>query len=556
MNVALTLLSAVLLPLALPNEWFDLGVAGVGLIALVPAFVALWRTDRPRRAAGLGALFGAVSTAIANYWLAFFGDFSIWTIGGTVLAYTVFNYALFAVLHTAIHRPASADFIHDVWRPARIALLWTAYEFVKSVGFLGYPWGLVAYPVAEIGYLDQLVELTGTWGLSFLGALANAVAADWVIRNGYRAALPGTGEQSGAQKLPVRLRKVFTAPTRIAYGWIATSAALFLVLGLLGRSLVARIEPTGSYHVAVVQQNVDSWFPGRFSDALDTAQILTDRAMAQAQEIGVEPVAVLWSETVLRRPYFGPDEFYATEPVREPFVDFVRRTGVPLVTGAAMPANTLGDGHNSAILIDPDARLVATYAKQQLVPFAEAIPLWRLAPVRVFFREVIGLYGTWLPGSSSTVFSIPAPGAPIIAGAPICFEDSFAWVTRQLAANGAEVMFNLTNNSWSRQRSAQLQHFVAARLRTIELRMPLVRGTNSGVTAVIDARGVTTASLPMFESATAVFEVPRYPRYRTLYLRAGDWFGWGALFGIAAWLVTLTYRERKQSARRQAGIRL
>ena len=214
-----------------------------------------------------------------------------------------------------------------------------------------------------------------------------------------------------------------------------------------------------------------------------------------------------------------------------------------------MPARTPGDGHNSAILIDPDARLVTTYAKQQLVPFAEAIPLWRLAPVRVFFREVIGLHGTWLPGEGPTVFTIPAPDAPIIAGAPICFEDSFGWVTRQLAANGAEVMFNLTNNSWSRQRSAQLQHYVAARLRTIELRMPLVRGTNSGLSAVIDARGVTTASLPMFESATTVFEVPRYPRYRTLYLRAGDWFGWGALLGVAAWLITLIYRERTQRTR-------
>ena len=399
----LTLCSALLLPLALPNEWFELGVAGVGLVALTPAFVALRRTDRPRRAARLGALFGAVSTAVANYWLAFFGDFSVWTIGGAVLGYAAYNYVLFAVLHTAIHCPASGDHAYDVWRPARIALVWTAYEFVKSVGFLGYPWGLIAYPIAEIGYLDQIVELTGVGGLSFLGALANGVAADYVIRDTAGEAMSSAraGQPTGRRFVTL----LYHTPSRSAYHrWPIATAALFLAVGLLGRSLAARITPNGSYHVAVVQQNVDSWHPGRFNDALDTAQTLTDRAVAQAEALGVELSAILWSETALRRPYHGPDGFYSAEPAREPFVEFVRRTGLPLVTGAAMLANAAGDAHNSAILIDPDARLVATYAKQQLVPFAESIPLWRFAPVRAFFRDVVGLYGTWLPGASPTIF--------------------------------------------------------------------------------------------------------------------------------------------------------
>ena len=122
-------------------------------------------------------------------------------------------------------------------------------------------------------------------------------------------------------------------------------------------------------------------------------------------------------------------------------------------------------------------------------------------------------------GCKSDDISLAAPGGAIAAGAPICFEDSFSWVTRQLAGAGAEVLLNLTNNSWSRQRSAQIQHYVAARLRTIELRIPMVRATNSGLTTVIDARGVATAALPMFESTATVFEVPHYPRYRTWYLR-------------------------------------
>jgi apolipoprotein N-acyltransferase len=110
-------------------------------------------------------------------------------------------------------------------------------------------------------------------------------------------------------------------------------------------------------------------------------------------------------------------------------------------------------------------------------------------------------------------------------GTPICFEDAFGWVTRDMVANGAEILVNLTNNSWSRQNSAQTQHYAAARLRTVELRTTLVRGTNSGLSGVVNARGELIHEMPMFESASEMVRVPLYPATWTLYRAWGDWLG-------------------------------
>ncbi|MFW6312768.1 MAG: apolipoprotein N-acyltransferase, partial [Spirochaetota bacterium] len=170
-TVLLTLFSAILFPLALPNELFLLGSPILGLIALVPYYVALRETPDARTGARLGAVFGGVSTIIANYWLMFFGDYSIWTIGGTTIGYIGYNWLLAGFLWRVVHT-------HRAYRPVLFAAVWMAYEYLKSIGFLGYPWGLAAYPFNELVIFNQIVDVTGVWALSFLAVYANAIVAE------------------------------------------------------------------------------------------------------------------------------------------------------------------------------------------------------------------------------------------------------------------------------------------------------------------------------------------------------------------------------------------
>lgn len=534
----LTLFSALLLPLSLPNELFTGGVPVFGLFALVPLFLAIHRTTSVRHAVGLGAIFGAVSTALANYWLAFFGEFSVWTIGGTVLGYTGYNAMLFAFLYHGIHHFRADPFRSGTIHPTAIAVIWTGYEYLKSVGFLAYPWGLIAYPIAGWNTVAQIAELTGVWGLSFIAAFANAAIAEAILRGFQRS---GVSENTPGS----RVTEAFRASLLAVYHAPLAAALVLLLAAGWGSIALRRVQPDRALTITLVQQNVDSWHPGRFADALMTAQNLTLDALENARREGREVDFVVWSETALRRPYSPEDPFFNAEPAPLPFNRFLRQIRVPLVTGAPMRAANGSDAHNSALVILPDGSVPGSYGKQQLVPFAESIPFWENPAVQRFFKEVIGLYGTWVPGAGSTVIELPLERGTIAIGTPICFEDAFGWVLREMQLNGAELYVNLTNNSWSRQRSAQTQHLVAARLRTIELRQTLVRGTNSGVSAVVDARGVLRESVPMFESRADTVEVPVYPRTRTLYTLIGDLFGRLAVLASLLGPVLVLIRHKK-----------
>jgi apolipoprotein N-acyltransferase len=566
--------SAVLLPLALPNELFSTGLAVPGLFALVPALLAIYAAPSRRSASRLGALFGAVSTVIANYWLAFFGDFSIWTIGGTVIGYTGYNYILFGFLHFLVHGDqiggvvgapgvtrlrmasltASSIAGHPYYRPIRIALAWTAYEYLKSVGFLGYPWGLIAYPIAEFGPVAQIAELTGPWGLSFLGAYINAALAGWIAASS--ASCPGF---SGVphQTVHKTVHNKMQYNTLGAYRHIGAATALFALAALFGVFRLPSVQPTDQIEMVLVQQNVNSWNPGQFTDALRRAQELTlQELLAQESSEGAvlpggaaRPEAIVWSETSLRVPYEPVKDYYFQEPPELPFRLFLQLTGIPLITGTPQRVPGTNDYTNSAIVILPDGSVTGSYDKQQLVPFAESIPFWNVPMVQTFFRDVVGLGGTWVAGSDSRTLTLPRKDSPPLQiGTPICFEDAFGWVTREMVLNGAQLLVNLTNNSWSLQNSAQTQHYAAARLRTIELRTTLVRGTNSGLSGVIDARGVLVSGMPMFESAGIGVTVPLYPEVWTLYRAWGDWLGVVSVVVVAGTVARAALRRRRRDS--------
>ncbi|HKK48078.1 MAG TPA: apolipoprotein N-acyltransferase, partial [Alkalispirochaeta sp.] len=462
----------------------------------------------------------------------FFGEFSIWTIGGAIVGYAGYNYILFGFLHFLAHADYSGHSHLETrqWtmRPLVIAVAWTGYEYLKSVGFLGYPWGLIAYPLAKENLLAQIAELAGVWGLSFLAAYVNAAIAETFYRS------------------PRSLRD----PAAHHLGAVVLLCLLAVGFGAWQRP---GVRPRETRSMLLVQQNVDSWEPGRFSDALRRAQELTLHGLAQASASENKPVdAVIWSETALRRPYSPEDSFFFTEPPALPFRRFMQRIGVPLVTGSPQPLDASGDATNSALIITPDGTVLGEYGKQQLVPFAESIPLWHVPAVQRFFREQIGIYGTWVPGDTSDPLPLPlSDGRTLMVGTPICFEDGFGWVPREMVNNGAELLINLTNNSWSRQDSAQTQHFAAARLRSIELRTTLVRGTNSGLSTVVDATGYHRDTLPMFEGTSQVVSVPIYPNRWTLYRAWGDWLGIAAVLLTVGAVFRIWWRSRTPAHRQR-----
>ncbi len=504
---SLTLASSVLLPLALPNVVFPYGNSALGFVCLAPAFVAISLAPTFGFASLLGIVFGAVSTGLANFWLMFFQGYSIWTYGGVVIGYIGYNALLFPFL-----RGFAA--LQPRYRPFLVAGVWAVYEYLKSIGFLGYPWGLVAYPAWDILPLIQFVDITGIWGLSLLMTVLNALVAEAaiVVRGGDQAPL------SGEQWL----------------GRLSPRHALFLRQALFGGILLALAFGYGGYRLSVpipaertvrlllVQQNIDPWTEsGARSDSTRINQDLTVQGLRGAG--GPVDLAV-WSEISV------PDIWVVNgtqfRPKDNSLVAFVQRTAVPVLTGQVIAVDpSKYEFMNGAVLLSPDGRIIDTYGKVHPVPFAESIPFYEYEAVRWFFKNVVGVWNPWTMGTRLTVFRLPLrSGASLAFGAPICFEDGFSDLCRRFILEGADLWLNLTNDYWSKTVFSEVQHFQVARFRAVENRRVLVRSTNGGVTVVVGPWGEVRQSLPLFERRTLDVEIPVYrERSLTPYTRFGDY---------------------------------
>ncbi len=562
-RMLLSALSGVLTAFALPNELFARGNAVLGLLCLVPYFLALRQSvevlspfetpSRWRRHALVGATYGIVSGFLSNYWLMFFGEFSVWTIGGVTFGFALYHSVLAPILATTRRMPGWA-------RPVALALFFAAYDYLRSVGFLGYPWGLMAYPGVSILPLIQHVEITGVWLLSFFFVLGNAAVTEGLILFFLQK-----GDTATAGRWSVAWRTSGAGGARDALTdgsravAVGTGVFVMLAAGMLTfgyAALRAERPVTATARMLLVQQNSDSWARGNELNALAQVQELTLDGLQVAAENGPLDL-VVWSETSLRRLYTENSGFYREKPPTLPFLTFLRQLPTPLLTGAPVLMNAeQREVGNGALLIEKNGEVIQWYAKQQLVPFAERIPFWHIPAVQALFRRAVGLTGVWTPGREHRLFELQgvqtgaagtSESRTVRYGTPICFEDAFGYLCREFVSQGADLLINLTNNSWSRTDSAQIQHYVAAKFRSVENRITLVRSTNSGLTTVVDPWGRQGQTLPMFESRYLVVDVPIYAGVgNTLYTTHGDYLG--KSFAAASVLIVLgaLYRRRRE----------
>lgn len=518
-SVLLTLLSAAILALALPNELFPYGNPLLGLFCLAPFFYVVCggaaRAARPpglRQAAWLGAIFGFVSTLLANYWLLFFQQLAAWTLGGVVLGYAGCN-ALLAAFLAGLSRVSGRRY-----RCLALAAGWAVYEYLKPIGFLGYPWGLIAYPVHSVLPLVQFVDITGVWGLSFLVALINAAAAEYFLGREPRAALPAGGERPPASRLPAGTAAPFREPS------LFTLALVALALAYGAFRLQAPIPHEKEMRLLLVQQNTDPWDTGGVLENIRTNQELTRQSLLELRR---KQDLVVWSESSVRYPVIGNEPFFERHPREDPLLPFIRDAGTWFLIGAPVILDReKGTAMSSALLFTPEGTVADYYGKQHPAPFAESVPFREVGPVRRFFQEVIGLDSVWQAGGCFTLLEIRLQSGKMARiAAPICFEDAFSDLCRRFVLEGADLWINLTNDYWSKTVSAETQHFVAARLRAIENRRVLIRAANGGVTAIVGPKGEMLGRLPLFQPGTLSTTVPIYrePAF-TPYTRYGDYF--------------------------------
>jgi apolipoprotein N-acyltransferase len=528
--IVLGLSSSVFLSIALPNEAFRFGAPVLGFIALIPLYAALRECRSPGMAALVTGLFGACQHALSSYWLYFFHDFAFWTIGVSTLAYAVVYAVLGLYLGLALKRSGSG-------RPLAFAAIWAAFEYLKSTGFLGYPWGLIPYSLTSVLPLLQIADITGIYGISFVLAFGNAALAELLS-----GPLPfGKPAQDGPRP---RLRGAGRGPLPPGQRLVYAAVAALSVLALAGYGwarMAVPVREIGRFKALLVQQNKDPWSVSEEAGVLANVE-LAEQALAGSAE---KPDLIVFSETSLQRPYSDFRGYYMAEPSGHPLIPFISKTGLPLLTGAPVVIDWKSfSATNSVVLIAPDTRLVASYAKIHPVPFAEAVPFWDIAWFREFMQKVVGLDSGWALGKDYTIFRLAGKEGSFSFGTPICFEDAFPDLCRQFFLSGADLLINLTNDSWSKTVSAEIQHWAAARFRSIEFRRTLVRSTNGGLSCVVGPYGEIREALPIFEAASRIVEVPVYRAEKpSFYQLFGDLFAKLMVLLSASWSIILMGRE-------------
>lgn len=470
-RIALAILFGAGAALALPPlHLLPLAVVGFsGLVWLVEGAAASAR--RPGVAAFLvGWWFGFGHFSVGLYWVA--NALLIeWQRVGWMIPFAVFGLAgvlgMFAGLATLGVRASRARGVAGV---CALAVTWALGEWLRGHVLTGFPWNLTATMWVESVPLIQGTALFGAYGLSALSVLV--------------CALPATLASDDRR---LRWLPTLAAAVLLAAGWGAGSYRL----------AGAGNENVPDVRLRLVQPNVPQalkWDP-------DAREANLRRIIELTRAPGFETrTHTIWSETATAFPIWGDNETLAR---RRAQVAAAVPPGGILVTGAPR-FERAADGSlrawNSLHAMDGDGVIHASFDKFHLVPFGEYVP----------FRDFLPI-DRIVPGGID--FSAgPGPQLVAIRGLPlasplICYEVIFPGAVVPDIGR-AEMLLNLTNDSWFGQSAGPYQHFAAARLRAVEEGLPLVRSAGGGISAVVDPYGRTRAALALGDTGVLDAELP------------------------------------------------
>jgi apolipoprotein N-acyltransferase len=472
------------------------------LLALLPLFVMVAASERAREAFWLGFSFALGFFVLHILWLpSSLGAYSgglFWILFPPMLLILGGFWGLVTYLSRLAGGRGAGTLI-------LLPALWVLMEWLRSQGALAFPWGFLGYAWLETP-LAGLAALGGVYGLSFLSAVFVALLALPALRWAQSRAIP---------RWP-----------------LALAALLGLGSALGGQALLEAATPPRTHQALLVQGATDPF--GRaagIEEDLDVYVRLTRGALMFSREL---PELIVWPEGVVSGLTVAR---LGGEATRARIAEVAR--GATVVTGGS--THTPEAAFNSVYSLY-QGEMLGRFDKVYLVPFGESAPLADL--LLPAYQTVFGWFGLGFargitPGEG--LWPLPTPLGDVAAY--ICYESVFPQVARTMAADGARVLVNISNDAWfGRGRGAE-QHFAMGRLRAIETGRYLLRVGNDGITALVTPRGEVVERLPRGPEGTllvdfALIDTP------TPYVRYGDRWLWGL---VAFAFVVPLWRARNAS---------
>lgn len=395
----------------------------------------------------------------------------------------------------------------SLWLGVLIAVsAWTAGEWLWPK-LLGDTLGHGLLPAA---WLRQAADLAGAGGLTLLLLLINeSLLLAW---------------QRRAQGWRILARPVATA-LGIVILWAGYGAWR---LDAVRDAQQAMEQGAPPLRIGMVQSGIVDYERlrekigayGVVRHVLDTHFALSHSAV---RDQGVD--ALLWSETVYPTT-FGQAKSADGAALDAEIQAFVDAMGVPLVFGT-YDRDAQGE-YNAAAFLEPREGLLGFYRKTHPFPFTEHVPAWLDGPL---LRRLLPWAGTWKAGEGARVLPLRTADGRMIDVVPlICLDDVHPQVAIDGVRLGAQAIVGMSNDSWfSADGQGSRLHLNVAAFRSIETRLPQLRVTNNGHSAIVDESGEIMVRTRMGDAAVLTGHAWARPPMPTLVVLWGEWLGKAAL---------------------------
>ncbi len=464
-----------LIPLVL-GAIYPLAFAPINWSALtlisVAALLIINNDDNPKAAFRRGWLWGFAAFGVGLSWIHVavhqFGGAPLWlsalmVVGGASIM------GLFPAITLYVHKKY---FRTPLTSALAFAPLWFVSEYARAYVLTGFPWLYLGYSQTDT-VLALLAPVGGVYLISFVIALMAATLALFF----------------------------YWQKTRVAY----VLATLFIVLTSWPYQLQREQNDDGApISAALLQPNISQqlrWQP-------EQLQAIQQQYYTMSKSVINEVDLVVWPEGAIPTLAEYLDEYF------DALMQHNNKTDAAVVVGI-FTRDERGIYNAAAGLGAANGQ----YAKQHLVPFGEYVPFenWLRGLLEFFNLPMSGLQ------AGDPAKSVQFRGKPVLTA--ICYETTYPELVRDsFIAQGAQASWLLTisNDAWYGDSWGPQQHLQIVRMRAMELGLPVLRATATGLTVAIDHNGRVTAALPSYE--TGILRTQIQPqKTTTLWIKWGMW---------------------------------
>ncbi|MFT5882712.1 MAG: apolipoprotein N-acyltransferase [Crocinitomicaceae bacterium] len=600
--------SGILLASCFPGFEFASGLVWVWP---VPLMLALWLggSEKKRKRFGfrVGALAGLAFWMINVKWLIAMGELPTVPVGGAIFGWLMLS--LYLALYFGVWGALLAG-IGNPWRkrnfrePSAIekkiaerdeapkkratgfktslrvlifavmhASLWVVLEWLRGWVMTGFGWNGLGVAFHEVPVMMQVADIVGVTGIAFFPML-------------FASAMLQTGRRLIDE---VRAGK-FQAHFEI--GIVVGVIAMIFAYGV-NRMAYYSNQPNRVVNVLLIQENIEQrmkWdeikevthyqsYLESTQHALTEIELSNERAMQQALEeqsgeaLAIEyPDFVIYPESALTQPVifvegeagFIPSMLTDDLLRRNLLVDqnFHVLFGSNLVEGKASGSGYMylpeGRAYNAFCIASPEitneqhfpSTTIQAKGKSHLVPFGEYIPNIPFLHSLMELTSGNSFGMNFSASESRDPLTVETRDGKLELIPSVCFEDTVGRLVRQFARPEQQMLVNITNDGWFGTSEAALQHMANSKFRAVEIRRPMARAANTGVSGVVDVIGsmgadeegqfnmIGTPENPFVKGTLyAKVKVPQNPTM-TIYAMFGDWF---SLFCLLLCIGSMTF---------------